>query len=270
MKNGDLAEIVDLVKEDEQNFKLLYDVTYTTIYHLALNKMENKHDAEDVSQEVYVKISEGLHTLKDTNAFNSWMKRIVHNTCIDALRKRRRKEEVMIGDLENDLVELFATEDYLDFSPVATIEKKERKKIIENLIEELPIKQKQVVKMYYFQELTTNEIAEELFCSAKVVRNRLYYARLSLKEKFKTFDWLVGRNDKQGYQQNIDRKKATKQECMLWRNQPSPCATIAFSSNLYYFFNAYSMISSNACFFNHFKSKIANLKEYAYENRWTY
>lgn len=266
MKNGELAKIVDLVKEDEKNFKLLYDATYITIYHLAFNKMKNRHDAEDVSQEVYVKISEGIHSLKDTRAFNSWMKRIVHNTCIDALRKRRKKEDMLINDSENNLVEIFAAEDYLDFSPVAMIEQKEVSKTIEKLINRLPSKQKQAVQMYYFQELTTNEIAEKLFCSAKVVRNRLYYARLSLKEKIVELESMAYRNEKQGQLQSEYEQKENRDNYMLWARQPLQCTTIAFSSNLFYLINMYFMLSSNTCLFNRFKSNFFYLKEYALES----
>lgn len=187
MKNQELAQIVERVWKDKNNFEELYSATFNTVYHLSYMMMGNDSDAEDVVQEVFIKIHSKIYSLKESIAFNRWMNRVVMNTCKDHLRKKGKDvEDIDFENEDKSMMETYLEEDYIDFLPEELVNKKEVQLIVGKTIQELPEKQKQVILMYYYEDMKAEEIAEVLDCSLTAVYNRLLYARDTLKQKITT------------------------------------------------------------------------------------
>lgn len=183
MKNKDLASIVERVQRNKKKyFEQLYAVTWETIYFLAYKMMGNEKDAEDVSQEIYLKMYDRIDQLKVPEAFNRWMNRMVMNTCTNALEKSKKPVVYVESDV-SEQSDLDIEELNKEFLPLAAIDSKETRDMIGQTVSRLPEKQKEVVLLHYYEELSIPEISEILECSTGVVNNRLYFAKKSMESK---------------------------------------------------------------------------------------
>lgn len=106
MNNRDLSKIVEKFKNDpKKNFDLLYRSVYKTVYVMSLTYMKTKEDAEDLTQEVFIKIYNNINSLKSLNAFNSWMNRIIVNSCYRALENKKKNNGNISMDKEDSYKE---------------------------------------------------------------------------------------------------------------------------------------------------------------------
>lgn len=138
-----------------RNYKLVYRVCYTY--------MQNRFDAEDCTEDVFVKVLTGKYTFRDVDHEAAWLTVVSMNLCRDKLKARRRHAEVSLDDVG----------DIADEDP----------DIDETLREvmRLPLKYKDVVYMYYYMGYPTDRIAAELYKPASTVRNHLREAREMLR-----------------------------------------------------------------------------------------
>ncbi len=138
-----------------RNYKLVYRVCYTY--------MQNRFDAEDCTEDVFVKVLTGRYTFRDVDHEAAWLTVVSMNLCRDKLKARRRHAEVSLDDVG----------DIADEDPG----------IDETLREvmRLPLKYKDVVYMYYYMGYPTDRIAAELYKPASTVRNHLREAREMLR-----------------------------------------------------------------------------------------
>lgn len=138
-----------------RNYKLVYRVCYTY--------MQNRFDAEDCTEDVFVKVLTGKYTFRDVDHEEAWLTVVSMNLCRDKLKARRRHAEVSLDDVG----------DIADEDP----------DIDETLREvmRLPLKYKDVVYMYYYMGYPTDRIAAELYKPASTVRNHLREAREMLR-----------------------------------------------------------------------------------------
>ena len=138
-----------------RNYKLVYRVCYTY--------MQNRFDAEDCTEDVFVKVLTGKYTFRDVDHEAAWLTVVSMNLCRDKLKARRRHAEVSLDDVG----------DIADEDPG----------IDETLREvmRLPLKYKDVVYMYYYMGYPTDRIAAELYKPASTVRNHLREAREMLR-----------------------------------------------------------------------------------------
>lgn len=138
-----------------RNYKLVYRVCYTY--------MQNRFDAEDCTEDVFVKVLTGKYTFRDADHEAAWLTVVAMNLCRDKLKARRRHAEVSLDDVG----------DIADEDPG----------IDETLREvmRLPLKYKDVVYMYYYMGYPTDRIAAELHKPVSTVRNHLREAREMLR-----------------------------------------------------------------------------------------
>ena len=180
MNNKDIAKIVEEVQKDpDKNFDLLYKSTYKTVYIMAFSYLKNKEDAEDITQEIFVKIYNNISSLKNPAAFNSWMNRIISNSCYRALEyKKKTNGNLSIDD--GDSYKEYENTNRTEIPELHLELKDTHKTIIEN-INELPVKISEVLMMYYFQELKVKTIAEILDIDEATVKSRLFQGRKKLR-----------------------------------------------------------------------------------------
>ena len=179
MNNQDLAKIVRQVQMDkEEHFEELFNETYRTVYYLSFKLLNNETEAQDVSQEIIFYIYDHIEELKLPEGFNNWMNRIIYSRCANRLKQiLNRREDDYKGLESND------EEQISDDTPEEMLQTKEKNQFVLEIINELPIKQKEVILLYYYQQLTTPEIAEVLSCSIPSVQNRLHKAKKSIRKR---------------------------------------------------------------------------------------
>ena len=144
--------------------------------------LKNKMDAEDVTQEVLIKIWENLGKFNMSSA-KAWIMKTTHNLCIDFLRKRNRingNEILFKYDDEENLFDNIAPDNYEDnFPDVLTTE------IIKGAIESLPEKLRSVFVLYQLEGLRYREIAETLEIPVNSVKVYLLRARKELQKQLR-------------------------------------------------------------------------------------
>jgi RNA polymerase sigma factor, sigma-70 family len=178
MNNYDLAKIVKKVQSNkEKYFELLFNEIHRTIYYLSFKFLNNEEEAQDVSQEIIFSIYSRIEELKIPEGFNSWMNQIIFSKCKNRLKKLSRRKE---ADYKEDLLE---EEQSLEDNPEGIVQTKEKNELVLGLIDTLPLKQKEVILLYYYQQLTIPEIAKVLSCSISAIKNRLYNAKKSIQER---------------------------------------------------------------------------------------
>jgi RNA polymerase sigma-70 factor (ECF subfamily) len=157
------------------------------IYRTALKVTDNHNDAEDVVQEVSIRIFRKAHSFRTDSKFSTWLYRLVTNEAISRLRKIRRERTVSLDDymprFEDD--GHHAERPVIDWSQ--EVEKKVADKEIHSIIEmamrQLSPLDRTVVVLSEIEELTNPEIGKILGLSVLAVKGRLHRARLYLRAK---------------------------------------------------------------------------------------
>ncbi|RCX13548.1 RNA polymerase sigma-70 factor (ECF subfamily) [Anaerobacterium chartisolvens] len=154
------AEIVARYK------KLIYSVVY--------NIINDKQEVNDAAQEVFLRIYKSLDRYNPEYKFSTWSAKIATNLCLDILRKKKL-DHVPIEEIKEVSSRLDTPEDeYIN---------KEKSSIINQAVSELPDKYRIPIVLFHQNGLSYEEITEILKEPMSIVKNRLYRARLILREK---------------------------------------------------------------------------------------
>lgn len=182
----------DLVERARQQDLAAYDELIRRyqrkIYQLVYNMTSNREDAEDLTQDVFVKAYQALRHFKGDSSFYTWVYRIAVNRTINYLKKRKRGAALSLDDMDQaverdpDYVELRARE-----SPVRDASLSELQKKLNEALQTLSEKHRTVVVMHDIQGVPHEEIARVLGCSEGTVRSRLFYARQELQKQLSEF-----------------------------------------------------------------------------------
>lgn len=176
--------VQQLKKGSREAFDLLYEKYKNLVIRTAYLITGNKPDSEDAAQETFVKVYLHISELKNDAGLKPWMMQILLRTAYRIGKKRSR-------EVPNEEIDSLS-EGQAVLSPLGQMIKQEEAEMIFRAVEALPVKQRTVVVLYYYNELSVAEIAEMLACREGTVKSRLHTARKLLKgklegrEKFKT------------------------------------------------------------------------------------
>jgi len=175
MRTEDGYIVYECINGDESAFALLVDKYKAAIFAIAYSKLLNFQDAEDVTQEVFIKAYQKLNNLKNYDKFVMWLHAITNNLCKNLIRSRsRRPDREYIEDqepltLDNPSIE-FYKDNLVD-------------ELMHDALNSLPEIYRQVLSLHYLGGMKDIEIAEFLGMSHTNVRQRLMKARTLLKEE---------------------------------------------------------------------------------------
>jgi len=158
---------------DEDAFGFLVHKYKDLVYAYACQKVSNYTDAEDITQEVFIRAYRSLATFKHPHNFRSWLYTIASNECKRWLSKKRKRQEKEVN-LEDTSEEILGFE--ADFSKTPTDWQIDLEEAIGNLPEDNRI----VVSMFYMSDCSLKEISEYLGVSVNTVKGKLYRARQQL------------------------------------------------------------------------------------------
>ncbi|MEM6261420.1 MAG: RNA polymerase sigma factor [Bacteroidota bacterium] len=164
-------------------FKDIYRNHSDMVYNLCLNYLQNKEDAEDVTQLVFVKVYQQLDKFQGKSSLKTWIYRIAVNQCLDHQKASKRKKRFGV------VRSLFAEkEDQKEVTPIemnhpgVALEDKEAVSRIFSLINQLAPKQKIALLLKTTEGLSGKEIGEVMNLSEKAVESLLSRARSNLKK----------------------------------------------------------------------------------------
>ncbi len=171
---------------EEHAFSRLYDRYRRPVYSTAYRIIQDAEEAQDVTQEIFVKLYRSLPSWNPRKAkFSTWLYRLAANHAIDCWRARHRRAEEQLPD---DLSEKTLREDPLGEairSPYHEVESREKVGEIRRCMESLPDLQKKVFVLRYFQELRLEEIAEMENCSLGTIKTSLFRATQAVRRSLR-------------------------------------------------------------------------------------
>ncbi|HLU49457.1 MAG TPA: sigma-70 family RNA polymerase sigma factor [Planctomycetota bacterium] len=160
----------------EEAFRLLVRRYWRTSLLLARSRLGSAHEAEDVTQEAFVRAWRSLENLKDPAHFLGWFLRIARNLAVD--RVRRRRGEVSIENVSEAVVEASLRSPYARApeGPEHRLELEEDWTAVEKALGALPDRYRTVITLRYMQDMPHGEIARALGEPEGTIRNRVFRA----------------------------------------------------------------------------------------------
>ena len=192
-KNEILAdeELVSLCKRElpyqTTSFEILVKRYQNKVFHKTLTMLRNKEDAEDVAQEIFLKVFTKLPSFKGESSFSTWLYSITTNSCLNALDRKKRQP----GWFSTEFSELKESEkeDESLFTLIHSgLENKELKQKIESVLEKLPDQNNSILRLRFFEELDYQAIAERLDLKLSATKMRIKRAKESFKELYDQMD----------------------------------------------------------------------------------
>ena len=181
MKNDDVALIRRILAGDEIAFAELVKRYQKPVHTLAWRKIGDFHIAEDITQEVFLKVYQRLHTLKDHHQFSGWLYVITANLCATWLRKKRIQTQPL-EDTERTMSQRDAYSRYVAEEHASTAAESQRE-VVKKLLAKLKESERTVMALHYLGEMTVEEISRFLGVSASTIKSRLRRARQRLQKE---------------------------------------------------------------------------------------
>ncbi len=183
------AELVLKAQQgDVHAFDQLVERYHSKIYGLTYNMTSNREDAEDLTQEVFVKAFEALPRFKGKSSFYTWVYRIAVNKTINYRKKRNRKRALSLDSFDQDIkLDDAYHEMTAKGSPLRNISLSELQKKLNEALLNLSEKHRTVVVMHDMQGIPHDEIAKVVGASVGTVRSRLFYARRQMQTELSDF-----------------------------------------------------------------------------------
>ncbi len=187
MKMNEIALIKNAQTGNQKAFENLVRLYESRVLSLAFQLLGNTQDAEDVYQEVFMKLHKNISRFEFKSDFFTWLYRIVVNTALSYRRKRFRHEHFSIDASEE-------REDGWHWTPVhdspepdqVVLNSEVLEKVYESL-DQLSLMQRVVFSLRYFEEFKLKEIAEITSCSEGAVKNHLFRSTQKMKKILSPF-----------------------------------------------------------------------------------
>jgi RNA polymerase sigma-70 factor, ECF subfamily len=170
-RQGELDAYDQLVRKYQER-------VYSTLYHMT----SNHEDANDLTQEAFIKAYQALKSFKGGSSFYTWVYRIAVNKAINFLKQRKNRVQMSLDDLDvntehnPDLVALISEK-----TPRREVGLAELQEKLNVAMQRLSEPHRLVVTLHDIQGLSHEEIAEIMDCNVGTVRSRLFYARQQLQ-----------------------------------------------------------------------------------------
>jgi RNA polymerase sigma-70 factor (ECF subfamily) len=171
--------VVERAREgDEAAFAQLMDQYREPVYYMLLKMVRNNDDAEDLTIEAFGKAFNRIQQYSPNYAFSTWLFKIASNNCIDFIRKKRVHLTSMDHAYSNgdgESVKIDVESGTMD--PEETFIKQQKVKTMRKVVEKLKPRYRDLIKKRYFEELTYEEISEEMDLPLGTVKAQLFRAR---------------------------------------------------------------------------------------------
>ena len=168
---------IEAVKAGNVNaFQYLVETYESRVYNLALRMLGNEHEAQDAAQDAFVQAYTRLASYRSEWRFKTWIMAITSNLCIDRLRRRRIEPMSFSDHTEDPDAEFVSHEPQPDVMAV----RHERQAMIRAMLNQLPPEDRGMVVMFYWGDMSYEEIARVSGSTINAVKSRLFRARRAL------------------------------------------------------------------------------------------
>jgi len=190
MANTEFIHMERLARGDDAAFELILERYRKRIFGIIYRYIQDRTQAEDLSQEVFIRIYKARHTYEPTAKFSTWVYAITSNLCLNEIRKQKTAGKVFsLHDVtksgERERMNGMANGKAVD--PSEQIEKEEVAAQVRKVISELPDQQRMAVILRRFEDMSYQEIAKAMKQSVSAVKSLLSRARENIRIKMAPF-----------------------------------------------------------------------------------
>jgi RNA polymerase sigma-70 factor (ECF subfamily) len=177
----DELELMKRIKaRDEEALAELYDLYNRLLYGMIISIVKKREEAEDVLQEVFIKVWEKASTFNEERGnVYSWLVTLTRNKAIDRIRSKDYKTQKKATH-DVDAPEFFLEGNMFD--PLETTIFSDRTELVKKALGEIPESQSEVLKIAYYRGLTQREISEQLDIPLGTVKTRMRQGMIKLKD----------------------------------------------------------------------------------------
>tara|TARA_R100001369_G_scaffold6227_1_gene16776 strand:- start:49 stop:633 length:585 start_codon:yes stop_codon:yes gene_type:complete len=175
MTINDDQKLIDAInKGDTKAYAQLVNRYKDLVYTLAIRMVRNREEAEEVAQDTFIKVFKSLDKFKGDSKFSTWIYKVTYNTCLDRIKKNKKHlNDVVIDDFTFNKLETI--DNALD-----NLIKEEKNRLIKNCINKLPEDSSALITLFYFEDLSLEEISKIINIEANTVKVKLFRARKKL------------------------------------------------------------------------------------------
>lgn len=177
------ALIIELLAGNRESFRKLVENYKHKVFNVALSVIQQRQDAEDISQEVFIEIFDSIAKFKCDCKLSTWIYRITVRKSLDHLRWKKRKKrfavlQSLVGIENNEVV--YSATDFVH--PGVLLENQERSAILFKAIAKLPESQKTAFTLYNIECLSYKEICEVMQISLSSIESLMHRAKQNLRK----------------------------------------------------------------------------------------
>ncbi len=174
----DLELVERINKGDNAAFNQLVKRYQERVYWQARRTTGSHEDADDIVQEVFIRVYDGLKKFRAESSFSTWLYRITMNVALNAVRKKRIKDFIPYDDILSEILPS-------DYETDRNLQQQEYQTVLEKAIQVLPARQRMVFVMRYHDELPFEEIATKLKRSVGGTKANYFHALKKISEFMK-------------------------------------------------------------------------------------
>jgi len=178
--NKDQILINQIIEGDTNAFSILVDRYKDLVFTLALRMLKNREEAEEVAQDTFIKTYKSLDKFKGDSKFSTWIYRVAYNTCLDRIKKNKKH----LNDVE---INEFTAHQVLTIdNALDKLEAQEQEEAIQRCINILPSEDSFLLTLYYFDDLSLDEISEVVGITSNSIKVKLFRCRKKLASILKS------------------------------------------------------------------------------------
>lgn len=171
------ADLVQRCLEgDPKAWDTFVQVYWKRVFHIAYKFVAQFDEAEDLTQEIFVKLFRALPTYDRRASFDTWLTRVSRNLCIDRYRRRHREAQRFTDEVDPDTIQL----DELVSRPDAMLEQRDQVAMVRRALARLPPLYREAVVLRDIHELSYEDIADRLQLPEGTVKSRINRGRKEL------------------------------------------------------------------------------------------
>ncbi|KIL53578.1 RNA polymerase sigma factor SigW [Jeotgalibacillus alimentarius] len=173
-------------KGDQDAFGEIVELFKDRVYHVCFRMLGNRHEAEDIAQEAFIRAYTNIHTFDIDRKFSTWLFRIATNLCIDRIRKKKPDYYLDAEVSGTDGLTMYSQVETDEPLPEEEVESMELQESIQKEISRLPDKYRSVIVLKYIEELSLKEISEILELPIGTVKTRIHRGREALRKQLRS------------------------------------------------------------------------------------
>jgi len=175
----DDVALVNALKAGNTNaFRFLVDKYRNLVWHMVLRMTNRQEDAEDLCQEVFIRVFKQIDKFRGDSKLSTWIGSIAYNACVDQMRKSKRE---VISGVDPILAINLAQS---DVSPLLnSIDRNTMKKLVHRILEKMPLQYRTVITLFHLEEFSYREIEEITGMPEGTVKSYLSRGREIIRQK---------------------------------------------------------------------------------------